>query len=262
MNRVIPIISHDYPPEPCTIKQGEQRRVHTLKIPNFYSGELSQEFKRRMMEKGFLNPAAPAVVTALDCVKCHSCVELRINLDKFTASRSHRRLNKINADLMVSHAPIKLSKPHYNLYVSHTTERLNDVVEKPLNQDMFEACVLSRSHMQLLRNPRTKRLLGALYFDQYKDSLYAGTQIFAPQMSTERSLGRYGIFKLCEYGQAQGIKHVYLGSWAKDGEHLRYKSSFRGLEAFVGQQWVDFNPDLHTRSTPPKIPKKLSVELT
>lgn len=264
IRKTIPIREETTLTSDCAYKPGQQRRFTALSGMAGTEAE-ARAFKGHMIKEGYEDLHLPHVVGSLSCLFCHACVPLRIVVAEFSASANQRKFMKKNADLEVQIARSHLDHEEYSLYLNHFASRFQPRGAQAMNPHDYTVAKLAHTHMQLVRAPQSKRLLGVLYFEDYSDGIYASSQIYDPRASQSRSLGHFGIMKLIEYAQSQPrIRHIYLGSWARDSGLIGYKERYQPLEAKIGSGedgWVKFDPQKHTQGHRPAHQPQISVKL-
>ena len=182
---------------------------------------------------------------------------MRVNLDRYSVTRSARRLANRNQDLdaVVHRASPDLES--YRLYKRHKT-RFDS--SEPASSDSFESYansfyspygarwaislrgqgrLLSRIHLDI-----TERAASAIYC-YYDDS------------KPERSLGTFSINLAIDLAKRRGCRHLYLGYFIRENHSMRYKIRFHPIEVLDHGRWisvanssVDIDPVL-TRSEGP-----------
>lgn len=264
IRKVIPIREERIVTSDCAYRPGEERRFVALSGVAKTDAE-ALAYKAHMIKEGYEDIHLPHVVGSLSCAFCHACVPLRIVVADFNLSANQRKFMKGNADLDVKITSSHLDHEEYSLYLDHFLCRFQPNGAKAMNPHDYMMAKLTHTHMQVVRVPESKRLLGMLFFEDYGDGLYASSQIYDPRASEKRSLGHFGIMKLIEYAKTQPrIKHIYLGSWAKDSGLIGYKERYQPLEAKMGageNGWVKFDPAIHTQGHRPAHPPQISVKI-
>lgn len=265
INKIIPIKEEKIASGNCSYKPGAERQLVAL-AGMARTDEEALAYKAHMIKDGYEDVHLPHVVGSLSCAFCKACVPLRIVVPGFTLSANQRKFMKSNADLNVTITKAHMDHEEYNLYIEHFVSRFQENGAVMLNPHDYTKTKLAHTHMQIVRAPVSKRLLGILYFEDYGDSLYASSQIYNPRQSEKRSLGHFGIMKLIEYAQTQPrLKHIYLGSWAKGSKLIGYKQRYQPLEAKTGEGengWVKFDPGTHTQGHRPVHPPQITIKLS
>lgn len=157
-------------------------------------------------------------------------IPLRIDLQKFSLSKSQRRVLRDNADLSVVVQPIEITDESTDLFDRHKRRFKSGVPDSiydflsddPANVpcEAKEICVRCDG-----------RLAALSYFDVASRSVSAVYGMFDPEFS-DRSLGIFTMLKEIEFAQETG-KNFYYQGYAYEGESFYdYKKRFRGTEVF------------------------------
>ena len=164
------------------------------------------------------------------CRDCRACMQIRVPIERFVASKSQRRTARKNADLSVTaHHPVATDEK-FELYKRYLAGR-----HKPANsdnRDSFEL-FLYDSPVETIemcyRDPAGK-LLAVGICDVSSQSLSSVYFFFDPAHE-KRGLGTYGVLREVEFARQLEIPYFYLGYWIKGCETMDYKASFRPCEA-------------------------------
>lgn len=205
--------------------------------------DTTQKFE--LLEKGFLGEVYGVVAPV--CHTCSACVPLRTNIEKFSISKSQRRItgdrSNINFGLLRSNAALK--QPLYALYQKYMNARhteANSTMRK-WPQSTFDHWV-QRSSTALIAS-KEGMLAGFSLIDVGKKAFSLDYSVFNPALSRE-SVGKQLWLQTMQLAKRSNASHVYVGSWAAESPKLAYKANFRGLETIVDGEWVDFDPTIHT----------------
>ena len=164
---------------------------------------------------------------------------LRIDLARFTFSKSQRRNLRRNATLEVTLGPLGVNEASRHLFERHRLrftegrpERLDDFVPTSINESPCEAFQLSVRE--------GGRLVAESYFDLGERAASSVFAMFDPAI-TAAGLGIFTLLKEIEYSLEHGLDHFYLG-YAYDGESFYdYKKRFRATEYFDWKgDWREF----------------------
>jgi arginine-tRNA-protein transferase len=155
---------------------------------------------------------------------------LRIDLARFTFSKSQRRNLRRNSGLEVTFGPLDVTAASRNLFERHRLrftegrpERLDDFVPNSLGDSPCIAFQLSVHD--------GGRLVAESYFDVGERSSSSVFAMFDPGI-TAPGLGIFTLLKEIEHSLELGLDHFYLG-YAYDGESFYdYKKRFRATEYF------------------------------
>lgn len=166
-------------------------------------------------------------------------IPLRIDLARFTFSKSQRRNLRRNSGLEVTIGPLDVTAAARNLFERHRLrftegrpERLDDFVPNSFGDSPCEAFQLSVREGGLL--------VAESYFDLGERSGSSVFAMFDPAI-TAAGLGIFTLLKEIEYSLEHGLDHFYLG-YAYDGESFYdYKKRFRATEYFDWKgDWREF----------------------
>lgn len=153
---------------------------------------------------------------------------LRVDLEKFTLSRSQRRVLTKNADLRCEFTPARLSDEALAMFQRHKerfTENVPDDLDTFLSSDPATVpcpCVECRVHLG-------DELIALSYLDLGEGSTSAVYGMFEPAHS-RRSLGIYTLLREIEFTQARGCRYYYPGYATREPSAYDYKKQLRGLE--------------------------------
>ena len=213
-------------------------------ITNLKAGVIS------LSEKGLLGSTFTGIAT--NCPECNECVPLRINTDKFKLSRSNRRKLKsfadLNANIVITdpeEANYRLKSAIFNLHRKYSKWRFPKKYQFSNNPNNFDFEISSGTHLLLVNDEDDKLLSFAI---MNRDGQGANLSHISYNPSFQNHfLGTVTLLKVVEWAQDQGINHIYLGA-TNDGDRLRYKQSYSGLETLDGdsEEWVDFDAQRHT----------------
>lgn len=180
-----------------------------------------------------------------DCDYCNSCINVRININKFLISKSQKRLIRKNTDL--------LAKTFFTRAKPENIELLNSWQENRTEQrkwkkvfwytDLFEKSFIlndSISRELGLFNPEGK-LIAKTFYDITSNSLNMLYSCYDPEYQ-KRRLGIYLILACLNLVRSSNKKYLYLGHWNHRVLSLQYKKNFSGLECFDEDlnEWIDF----------------------
>lgn len=173
-----------------------------------------------------------------DGVLC-GVLPLRIRLDRFSLSKSQRRLVRRNADVDVRHVPAKHCAEYDELFERHRTRFVDNVPDS-----LRDFLSPSPDHVPCTAVASEFRLAGRLVAVSFLDigsasasSVYA---CFDPEFS-ERGLGNFSLLVELEYARERGCEHLYLGYAYTVPSVYDYKLRFAGLEAYDwGHGWIDY----------------------
>jgi leucyl-tRNA---protein transferase len=174
------------------------------------------------------------------CPSCRACEPLRIPVDLFTPSRSHRRILRRNEDLRVEVGPAIYSAERLALFNRHKRERGLARREQDTTQAGYEgwfvrSCVETVEMRYLVGD----RLVGVGIVDLGERDSSSVYFYFDPDEG-RRSLGTLSTLFEVEWLRRRGGRYHYLGLYVADCRHLVYKAAYFPHQRRVDGAWQQF----------------------
>jgi arginyl-tRNA--protein-N-Asp/Glu arginylyltransferase len=237
-------------PAPCPYLPGRKER----KIFATLSGPLAQTVHSELVRDGFRR--SQSIVYKPACEECSACISVRIPIDEFMPSKSQRRVQRRNRDLVAIEKPPLASDAQFDLLRAYLNTRHNDggmaemtpndyqnmVQDSPISSAIIEYRIGSKLHTN---GPLT----AACLTDQLDDGLSMVYSFFDPSMQ-DRSLGTHMILDHVRLAKQKGLPYLYLGYWINGCGKMDYKRRFAPLEFLKGGVWasasnheIDFKAD-------------------
>ncbi len=164
---------------------------------------------------------------------------LRIDLKRFTFSKSQRRNLRRNSGLELTIGSLGVSDESISLFERH---RIRFAEGRPEMLDDFVPASNAESPSETfqLSVREGSRLVAESYFDLGERSASSVFAMFDPAI-TAAGLGIFTLLKEIEHSLDLGLDHFYLG-YAYDGESFYdYKKRFRATEYFDWKgNWREF----------------------
>ena len=172
------------------------------------------------------------------CLNCQACIPIRIPVNSFTPSRSHRRCLKINNDLQVEDVTSIDNDECYSLYEKYIALRHS-------NGDMFPASRKQYSEFlstawgttHYLQFRKNGTLVAIAVTDVLENAVSAIYTFFDPE-EEKRSLGRYCILQQLQWAEELGVDYLYLGYWIKKCQKMSYKIDYRPFQLLINNAWI------------------------
>ena len=227
------ILVHDVP-EPCPYLPGV-----TARMPLRLQFERDPERLDRLLAKG--DRRVGPLMYRPQCPTCNACESLRIPLELFENTRSHRRTMNRNKDLhLVISTPPATDHDRVNLFNEHRLAR--GLSKRRLGAQGYQAW-LSQTWTESLEFAwyLDGKLVMVSIVDIGQKASSAVYCYFDPAHS-KRSLGTFAILKSIEWGKKKGFTYHYLGLHVAANAHLAYKSRFLPHERLIEGTWQTFNP--------------------
>jgi len=227
-------------PQPCAYLGGrEERKVFTT-----LQGATASSVNNALSLKGFRR--SQSVIYRPACVGCSACMSIRIPVEHFAPSRTHRRILRRNADVNRRPCDAWATESQFRLFRRYLDSRhagggmadmdafdfASMIDETPINSTVIEYTV---------EDPETgsQQLVAACLSDVLGDGLSMVYSFFDPSVG-ERGLGTYMILDHVRMAREMGQSHVYLGYWVAGSPKMDYKTNFRPFELCDGANWRRF----------------------
>lgn len=192
------------------------------------------------------------------CTECAACMSARIDLQRFTPSRTQKRISKRNAGLQRRISAPWANEEQFDLFRRYLDARHLD--GGMADMDVFEfAAMIEETPVQTrvieYIDPQTDELRAACLTDILEDGLSLVYSFYDPDLR-QSSLGQYIILDHIELARASNLPYVYLGYWVPGSQKMDYKSKFKGLEVCRNNSWqaldvnADYSNSLHPIQTP------------
>ena len=157
-------------------------------------------------------------------------IPLRLPLEKYSPSKSQRRVLRQNSDLIVMVQPAEITPESVELFERHKRRFKWGVPDSVYDFLSLDPATVPCEGMEVSVRLED-RLIALSYFDVGARSTSAVYGMFDPELA-DRSLGIFTMLKEIEFGQVNGKEFYYQG-YAYEGESFYdYKKRFRGTEVF------------------------------
>jgi arginyl-tRNA--protein-N-Asp/Glu arginylyltransferase len=175
------------------------------------------------------------------CPECVACVPVRVPVDRFSPSRSQRRVWRANESLRVVARAPRFDEAHYRLFRHYQREQHGDTMQlvqegEDLRSGYSRFLVESTVATRFYEYRVGERLVAVGVVDHLPQGLSTVYFFFDPA-ERARSLGTYSILWEIMETRRLGLPYYYLGYWIRECRKMVYKASFRPLEYLVGGQW-------------------------
>lgn len=172
------------------------------------------------------------------CEHCQACISVRIPVQAFKPSKTQRRIENRNQDLLIRALPCQLTAEYYALYERYICERHQDGDMFPPSPEQFINFLIEGMQDSLFYEFRAPdgQLVAISVCDRLDQGLSALYTFYDPDMD-RRSLGVNAILWLVREAQRQGLPYLYLGYWVKNCRKMNYKTAYRPLEMLLDGEW-------------------------
>lgn len=265
MRHTLPIAPQFYvtAPQPCPYLEGRMER----KLFTSLQGENADRLNNSLSQQGFRR--SQNVLYRPSCAECSACLSARINVSKFSPSRSQKRTARRNATLSRRATSPWATEDQYELFrryldVRHANGGMADM-------DVFEFAAMIeetpiRSRVIEYTNADGKELIAVSLTDVLEDGLSMVYSFYVPDRPN-LSLGTHMILDHIEIARKADLPYVYLGYWVPGSQKMGYKAKFSGLEVYIGGEWQamanpeEFDVDTHPLSNDPIAEQVANISL-
>ena len=224
---------------PCPYLEGREKQYRY-----FYAIDLNYRQVDSLLENGwrkfgpcFFRPACP------DCLLC---IPIRVDVDRFVASRSQKRVLKKGKGLRVEWGELRYSKRIFEIYRTHSLTRFGDDVE---HEDFINAFYIPTCPGMQIDIFIDDLQIGVGWLDRGKSSFSSIYFCFDPEFS-HLNLGSFSILQEIRKAQELGCQYYYLGYWVPGSSRMAYKDTFTLREHldWLSKDWREVK-DEHNKRT-------------
>jgi len=229
-------------PSPCPYLVGkEERKVFTHLV-----GERAPELNDLLTQGGFRRSQSIAYRPACDA--CRGCVSVRVVVDDFRPTRSMRRVQERNWDIVGEMRDAVPTSEQYSTFRAYLDSRHRDGGMADMTV-LDYAMMVEDSHVntrlveyrsRTLDSRLTGRggdLLAVALTDVLNDGLSMVYSFFEPDEAA-RSLGTFAILDHIMRARQMGLPFLYLGYWVKNSRKMDYKGRFLPQERLLPAGWT------------------------
>jgi arginine-tRNA-protein transferase len=160
----------------------------------------------------------------------YTVTPLRVDLARFSPSRSQRRVLSRNRDLRVEVRPTELDAELWRMFAAHRRRFRADVPDS-LHNFLSQRPADVPCPNETLRVYAGDRLVAAHFLDVGLEATSAVYSMFDPGES-RRSLGIYTILTAVELSRRTGRRHFYPGYATREPSPYDYKKGLPALEEY------------------------------
>ncbi len=237
-------------PSPCPYLAGkEERKVFTHLV-----GERADELNNILTQGGFRRSQSIAYRPA--CEGCRACISVRVIAKEFCPTRSMRRIEKRNADIVGKMRAAVPTPEQYAVFRGYLDSRHRDGGMADMTV-LDYAMMVEDSHIktrivEYRRRPtihsregdnkavpdrRAGDLLAVALTDVLGDGLSMVYSFFDPDEAA-RSLGTFMVLDHITRAQSMGLAYVYLGYWVRGSRKMDYKGRFLPQQRLTPDGWA------------------------
>ncbi len=253
MRHTLPIAPQFYvtAPQPCPYLEGRMER----KLFTALQGDTATKLNDSLSKQGFRR--SQNVLYRPSCAECSACMSARIDVSRFSPSRSQRRVIKRASHLTRRATSPWATEDQYALFREYLDGR--HAAGGMADMDMFEFAAMVEEtpiRSRLIEYNNDEELQAVCLTDILDDGLSMVYSFFDPSLE-KLSPGTYIILDHITIARDLGLPYVYLGYWVPGSPKMGYKANFKGLEVYRNGNWTQlgdpdaYSADVHPLSTDP-----------
>lgn len=223
---------------PCSYLPEETARLEFRFVPDLTAAQWQHLLQRGWRRHG-LNIFRPA------CPACAECRSLRVDVSRFSPSKSQRRTLRKNDDVTVELALPEVSDEHlrvFNEYHADMHDRRQWRFRQSDADDYYESFLAGDwSFAREMRFLRDGRLIGVGLVDVVPEGLSSIYFYHDPEWRP-RGPGTFSVLKEFEHIRESGGRYDYLGYWVSGCPSMTYKANFVPHELLDGHVRDDEGP--------------------
>jgi len=209
-------------------------------------GERAAELNDLLTHGGFRRSQSIAYRPA--CETCRACVSVRVVAEDFRPTRSMRRIQERNVDLIGDMRPAVPTAEQYSVFRAYLDNRHRDGGMADMTV-LDYAMMVEDSHVETrtieyrrrgpdssINGRGTGELLAVGLTDVLSDGL-SMVYSFFESGEAPRSLGTFMILDHIARARRMGLAYVYLGYWVAGSRKMDYKGRFLPQERLTADGW-------------------------
>lgn len=229
-------------PSPCPyLPEKMERKVFTHLI-----GENASDVNDMLTQGGFRRSQNIAYRPA--CEMCTACMSIRVLTSEFTETKSMKRVQRKNNDLIGAELPPAPTSEQYSLFRQYLDNRHQEGGMADMSV-LDYSMMIEDSHVDTMvveyrrRSPDSAingRGEGELVAVALTDILNDGLSMvysFFDTSCDSRSLGTFMILDHIARSRRHGLPYLYLGYWVKGSRKMDYKVRFDPHEVLTQRGW-------------------------
>jgi arginine-tRNA-protein transferase len=228
-------------------------------------GENADRLNNSLSQQGFRR--SQNVLYRPSCAECSACLSARIDVSRFTPSKSQKRTARRNADLERRATSPWATEDQYDLFRRYLDARHAD--GGMADMDVFEFAAMIEEtpiRSRVIEYMNGSDLVAVSLTDVLEDGLSMVYSFYDPD-APQLSLGTHMILDHIEIARGADLPYVYLGYWVPGSQKMGYKARFSGLEVYLGGEWQPmrdpdaFRSETHPLSTDPIAEQVANINL-
>jgi arginine-tRNA-protein transferase len=229
-------------PSPCPYLPGR----HERKVFTHLVGDKAGDLNDLLTHGGFRRSQSIAYRPA--CETCRACISVRVVAEDFRPTRSMRRIEERNHDIIGDLRVAVPTSEQYSVFRSYLDQRHRDGGMADMTV-LDYAMMVEDSHVETrmieyrrrgpdssINGRGTGELLAVALSDVLADGLSMVYSFFESDQA-DRSPGTFMILDHIARARRMGLPYVYLGYWVAGSRKMDYKGRFRPQERLTAEGW-------------------------
>jgi len=207
----------------CSYLQGKEQTTHYKVIDNSTAQNCQELVERgfRRFGKMYFRPI---------CEGCNECQSIKIDVNNFKFSKSHKRIIKKAAHIKSYLQVPTLSQAHLDLFKKYhlfMKDKKDWAYSETTPEHYYQSFVTGHSEFgyEVLYFDED-RLIGVDLIDILEDGISSIYFYYDPDYS-KYSLGKLSLYNQIKYASQSQKKWIYLGYYVEDCPSLSYKSEYK-----------------------------------
>ncbi len=217
--------------EQCAYLCGKEQTTHYKVISNasvHYCDRLVSHGWRRFGEM-FFRPI---------CTDCQACESVKIDVDRYTFSRSEKRVIRKNAPIRTQIRRPGMTQTHLDLFIDyhHYMHQRRGWEEQPVTPDNYYTSFVNGYNdfgYEILYFDGNK-LIGVDLIDLLPSGISSIYFYYDPDYA-HLSLGKYSLLRQIIMAKELGLRWIYLGYYVQGCQSLEYKRNYAPLWQLKGR---------------------------
>ena len=200
------------------------------------NGQDSQLLNNALSKQGFRR--SQNVLYRPSCADCSACLSARIPVNKFSFTKSEKKVLKRNSGLIRQIKTPLASSEKFDLFKKYVDYRHDNGGMSGMNKADFTSMIEETSVNTILceysrQKDKNQEMIAACLTDVIEDGLSMVYSFYEPSLS-ELSLGKHMILDHVNLAREMNLP---LGYWVKGSKKMDYKAKYNPLEVFINGNW-------------------------
>lgn len=216
----------------CPYFKGKKALTHW--IVNFSSEKISGELFDKYLAKGYRRTGNYLYKNI--CPHCKKCVPIRVKVDDFIPTKSHKKIFKKNIDIEILKEKNGFSLEKYSLFNKYLIERHQT---DSVTHSEFEICYctsITDTYDFIYRI--SSKIIGVGILDISSESVSTVYYYYDCEYK-KLSPGYFSMLKEIEYCSLKNKSYYYLGYYLEDYAGMDYKVQLKPHQLYVDNEWIN-----------------------